>query len=134
MDPTWQFHGWRDLGVSIEEQIEAHPSEAGYFLVCEGPPTAAEAVFYTGNRYVGLDLTRPNRYTFLRGLGELTGKNAIILSLDLSPWTLERANAHFEEVTVLGKHRAYFRGEPFNRMSFYILLGREFRGNWPSPM
>jgi hypothetical protein len=64
-------------------------------------------------------------------LGELAGKNAIILSLDLNPWTLERVDAHFEEVTVLGRHRSYFRGEPFNRMSFYVLLGREFRGNWP---
>jgi 4-amino-4-deoxy-L-arabinose transferase-like glycosyltransferase len=134
MDPTWQFHGWRELGVSIEEQIRAHPSEAGYFLVAEGPPTVAEAMFYTGNRYVGLDLTRPGRTASLRGVDELTGKNAVILSLDLSPRTLERAKAHFEEVTVLGRHRSYFRGEPFDRMGFYVLLGREFRGNGPPSM
>ncbi len=134
MDPTWQFHGWRELGESIEKHIEAHPGGAGIFLASEGPPTVAEAVFYTGNRYVGLDFTRPDRYTFLSGVEQLKGKNAIILSLDLSASTLERANIHFEEVTVLGRHRSYFRGEPFNRMSFYVLLGREFRGNWRPSM
>jgi len=134
MDPTWQFHGWRELGETIEEHVEAHPWEAGYFLASEGPPTVAEAVFYTGNRYVGLDFTRPGRYTFLPGVEQLKGKNAIILSLDLSPATLETAKKHFEEVTVLGRHRSYFRGVPFNRMSFYILLGRDFRGNWRPSM
>jgi 4-amino-4-deoxy-L-arabinose transferase-like glycosyltransferase len=135
MDPTWQFRGWRELGEAIEETIEAHPCEEGYFLVSEGPPTVAEAVFYTGNRYTGVDLTRPGRYRFLRRVEELTGKNAVILSLDLSPSTLETARNHFEEVTVLGRHHSYFRGRPFDRMSFYILLGRDFRGNWhPSPV
>jgi hypothetical protein len=130
MDPTWQFRGWRELGEAIEGYIEAHPWEAGYFLAGEGPPTVAEAVFYTGNRYVGLDFTCPSRYTFLPGVEQLKGKNAIILSLDLSPSTLERAKNHFEEVKVLGRHRSYFRGVPFDRMSFYILLGENFRGNW----
>ncbi len=133
MDPTWQFHGWQNLGEKIEENIQAHPCEAGYFLVSEGPPTVAEAIFYTGNRYAGLDLTRPDRYTYLQGVEGLKGMNAIILSLDLSESTLQTANDHFEEVTVLGRHRAYFRGEPFDRMAFYFLLGRGFRGNWPPP-
>ena len=134
MDPTWQFHGWRELGQDIERQIQAHPCPAGTFLVAEGPPTVAEAVFYTGGRTVGVDLDRPGRYTFLRGVEQLKGRNAIILSLDLSASTLERANTHFREVVVLGRHRAYFRGEPFQRMSFYMLLGKGFRGNWlPSP-
>ena len=130
MDPTWQFHGWREVGEAIERTIAAHPCEAGHFLASDGPPTVAEAVFYTGNRYPGVDLTRPKRYTFLRGVEDLKGKNGIILSLDLSPSTLETAKKHFEEVRILGRHRSYFRGGPFNRMSFYILLGRDFRGNW----
>ncbi len=121
-------------GRRSKKHVEAHPWEAGYFLAAEGPPTVAEAVFYTGNRYVGLDFTRPGRYTFLPGVEQLKGKNAIILSLDLSASTLETAKNHFEEVTVLGRHRSYFRGVPFNRMSFYILLGKDFRGNWSPPI
>lgn len=130
MDPTWQFYGWRELGENIEAHVEAHPWAGGTFLVSEGPPTVAEAVFYTGNRYMGLDFTRPGRYTFLRDVDQLKGKNAIILSLDLHASTLERWKPHFEEVVVLGKNRYYYRGELNKRLSFYILLGKEFRGNW----
>jgi hypothetical protein len=130
MDPFWQFYGWRELGESIEAHVKAHPCEEGTFLVGEGPPTVAEAVFYTGNRYVGLDFTRPGRYAFLRCVDQLKGKNAIILSQDSSASTLERLNPYFEEVVFLGRHRYYYRGEMNKRLSFYILLGKEFRGNW----
>jgi 4-amino-4-deoxy-L-arabinose transferase-like glycosyltransferase len=53
-----------------------------------------------------------------------------LLSLDLHASTLERWKPHFEEVVVLGKNRCFYRGEPLKRMSFYILLGKDFRGNW----
>ena len=134
MDPTWQFHGWRELGENIEAHAEEHPRREGYFLVGQGPPTVAEAVFYTGNRYMGLDLTRPDRYSFVRGVDQLKGKNAIILSLDLHAPTLGRLEPHFEEVMVLGKNRYYHCGEMSRRLSFYILLGKEFRGNWRPSM
>jgi len=131
LDTTRQLYGWRELGEKIEAQIEQHPRKEGYFLVSEGPPTVAELVFYTNHRYMGLDFSRSAQYTFLRGVDQLKGRNAIILSLDLNDATLEKVKPHFEEVTVLGKNRHYYRGEPLDRLSFYILLGKAFRGNWP---
>jgi hypothetical protein len=130
MDPAWQLHGWRELGEKVETTIQDHPCEQGYFLVSMGPPTVAEVVFYTNHRYTGLDLTRPANYTFLRETDMLEGKNAIILVLDLNDSTLDKVKAHFEEVTVLGRNRYFYRGELQGRLGFYILLGRTFRGNW----
>ena len=131
MDTTQQLYGWRELGEKIEAQIEQHPLEAGYFLVSEGPPTVAELVFYTNYRYKGLDLGRPAQYAFLRGVDQLRGKNAMILLLDLNDSTLEKVRPYFEDVTVLGRNRYYHRGEILDRLSFYLLLGKAFRGNWP---
>jgi 4-amino-4-deoxy-L-arabinose transferase-like glycosyltransferase len=131
MDTTRQLYGWRELGEKIEAQIAQHPWKAGYFLVSQGPPTVAELVFYTNHRYIGLDFTRPTQYTFLPDVGQLKGKNAIILLLDLNESTLDKVKPHFEEVTVLGRNRHYYRGELQDRLSFYILLGKTFRGNWP---
>jgi 4-amino-4-deoxy-L-arabinose transferase-like glycosyltransferase len=130
MDPTWQLYGWRELGEKVESHIREHPWESGYFLVSIGAPTVAEVVFYTNHRYTGLDFTRPAHYTFLRDIDTLKGKNAIILVLDLNDSTLDKVKPHFEEVTVLGRNRHFYRGEPQGRLGFYILLGRAFRGNW----
>jgi undecaprenyl-diphosphatase len=129
-DPTKQFHGWRELGTKINSYIQQYPWQEGYFLVAERITIVAEAVFYTGNKYIGLDFFTPEEYTFLRNVDQLKGKNAIILIHDLEDARIKRYEPYFEEVVVLGKNTSKFRGETINKPSLHILLGKQHRGNW----
>ena len=129
-DTTRQFHGWRELGNKISSYIEKHPHQDGYFLLANRGTTVAEAVFYTGNRYIGLDFSHPERYIFLPCLDKLRGKNAVILVHRFKESALTQYQPYFNELTMLGKHVSSYRGEKIEELSVHILLGKGYRGNW----
>ncbi len=130
MDITRQFHGWKELGKKINIIIKKHPHPEGYFLVSNRGTTVAEAVFYSNNKYIGLDFSRPERYIFLPDLKGLRGKNALILSGNIKNSTLKKYRPYFEKLEIVEKHNFTYRGEKVKRMSLYILIGRNYRGNW----
>jgi len=131
LDTTSRLHGWRELGENIVSFMEQYPSERGYFLVADrGITLVAEAVFYTGNKFVGLDFFRPEEYTFLRDLNDLKGKNAIILLYYHNDSDVKRYEPYFKEVRVIGKNSCRYRGEKVRRLDLLIALGKEFRGDW----
>jgi hypothetical protein len=131
LDTTKQLYGWRELGENINSYIEKYPWKDGYFLVADrGITTVAEAVFYTGNRLMGLDFFRPEEYTFLRNIDQLKGKNAIILLNDFTDYQLNRYRPYFKEVMAIGENTFSFRGESLKLLSLRVVLGKEFLGNW----
>ena len=132
IDTTQQFHGWRELGQQINRHVARNPHPAGYFLVADRHSKAAGALFYTGKPYVAINFSEPRRYLFLRDLDKLKGKNAIILLRHASEQNLEHYRSFFREVAVIGEHKAMFRGEVIDEYSTYLVLGRDYRGNWRS--
>ena len=79
-DPTRQFHGWRELGQTLQDYIEQRPAENGYFIVADrNLTTAAPAVYYTDKTLIGIDFLTPKQHTFLPDMDRLKGKDAIIL-------------------------------------------------------
>lgn len=132
-DNTKQFHGWRELGATLQGHIDNNPCEQGYFLSANyGITTIAPAVFYTGNQYLGLDFFRPEEYTFLneRDVASLQGKNAIILLSHYHPSHLDHYRPLFENLRVLGRNRYDFRGTPYERLELEIVLGEGYKGDW----
>lgn len=132
IDTTQQFHGWRSLAQAVTRHIEENPHPSGYFLLADRGTTVAGALFYTGKPYIGIDFSRPERYTFLRKLEDLKGKNAIILLHNIHESDLRFFRPYFRELQVLGKQTARFRGEVIEEYSVYLVLGKEYRGNWQS--
>jgi 4-amino-4-deoxy-L-arabinose transferase-like glycosyltransferase len=130
IDTTQQFYGWRELGQAINRHVGANPHQAGYFLVADRYSTAAGALFYTGKPYVAIDFSNPERYIFLRNPETLKGKNAIILLHHADERSLQYYRSYFREVKVIGKQPAVFRGEVIDEYSVYLLLGKDYRGNW----
>jgi 4-amino-4-deoxy-L-arabinose transferase-like glycosyltransferase len=130
IDTTQQFHGWRALGQAVNRHIQENPHPSGYFLLADRGTTVAGALFYTGKSYIGIDFSRPERYTFLQRLEELKGKNAILLLHHVSDSDLQFYRPYFRELQVLGKQTARFRGEDIGEYSVYLVLGKEYRGNW----
>jgi hypothetical protein len=129
-DATKQFHGWVELGETINAFIDTHPSERGYFLVADrNITTAAEAVFYTGRGMVGLDFFTPEQFTFL-DVDRLAGMDAVILLNNLSDDQVERVAVYFEAVEEIGENRHVFNGHELPRMKMRMLRGKSFRGNW----
>jgi 4-amino-4-deoxy-L-arabinose transferase-like glycosyltransferase len=132
IDTTQQFHGWRELGRQINRHVAENPHPAGYFLLAERYSTAAGALFYTGKPYVAINFSEPGRYLFLGQLDKLKGKNAIILLRHVNEQNLEYYRSYFREVAVIGEHRAIFRGEFIDEYSVYLVLGKDYQGNWRS--
>jgi len=130
LDITKQFHGWRELGKKINSYIKEYPHQEGYFLLANRGTTVAEAVFYTGNRYIGLDFSHPERYIFLRDIDQLRGKNAIILLHGFRESTLKKYQPYFNELIMLGNYTFSYRGEKIQYLSVHILLGKGYRSNW----
>lgn len=129
-DVTKQFRGWVELGETINAYIDAHPSDAGYFLVADRNITsAAEAVFYTGRGMVGIDFFTPEQFTFI-DVEKLRGKDAIILLNQHSDEQVARVAIHFEAVEEIGENRHVFNGHELPRMHLRMLRGRSFLGNW----
>jgi hypothetical protein len=129
-DTLKQFHGWEELGRTINEQIDANPSERGYFLVAERITTLAEAVYYTRRGLHGVVFTIPEQFLFLPDAHELEGKDAIILVNGFDDERLARFEPYFEELEVIGENSYVYRGEPLKRLRMRIVLGKRFRGNW----
>ena len=131
-DQFKQFRGWREMGQTIESYMAQYPSPSGYFLVANrGLTTVSEAVFYTGNRFLGIDFFRPHELTFLQGeIDDLKGKNAMILINDFKETSIERYRPFFKDVQLIGKNEFDYRGHSVYRLNLHILLGKTFLGNW----
>jgi hypothetical protein len=129
-DTLRQFHGWEELGRTIDDHIDANPSERGYFLVAERITTVAEAVYYTRRGLYGVVFTIPQQFLFLPDFHELDGRNAIILVNSFDDERLARFEPYFEELEVLGENSYLYRGESLKRLRMRIVLGKRFRGNW----
>ena len=131
-DPTRQFHGWRELGAQINGFVKGQSGEKGYFLLADKGTTVAEAVFYSGNRWVGIDFAQPERYIFLENSATLRGKEAIILLHNQSVGAEEQYRNYFGEVEKIGVLSRLFRGEEIPEFTLRLLMGRGYRGNWVS--
>jgi hypothetical protein len=127
-DNTRQFHGWRDLGRDLDAMIADHPSQEGHFLIANRLTTVAEIVFYTGNRYIGIHLFDLEKYTFLKGLDKLKGKDALIVLHHFSHGQLKKYAPFFQELSVIGSHDYRFRNTVIDELSATILLGTHFKG------
>ena len=130
IDPVQQFHGWRDLGARVSRIADQHSSESGYLILSDKGTTAAEAVFYSGARFTGLDLFQPERYVFLGDLSALRSKDAILVLHGGSDSGLARYSGYFEGIERVGAHDCIFRGEKIDWLSVHLAIGRGFRGSW----
>lgn len=130
-DPMKQFHSWRSLGRIIEKSISKNPHPGGYFLVSDKGTTLAEAVFYSGNQFTGLDFFIPKRYLFLKNPDrELKGKNAIIISHNQSDLALKQFSKYFHKTNKIGEYNHIYRGKKIPDLSADVLLGEAYLGNW----
>ncbi len=129
-DPLNRFHSWSKLGETIDAHIADNPHSAGYFLVSDSGTRVAEAVFYTGNRYLGVDFFRPERFLFLEQPDEqLRGKNAIILG-GSHPNDIERYRPYFRKVDTIGFYAHTYRGETLQNNRGPIFKGEDYLGTW----
>ncbi|MBM2827818.1 MAG: 2 protein [Actinobacteria bacterium] len=130
-DITRRFHDWPGLGRMLETFIRENPDKNGYFLVSDTGTTVAEAVFYTGGKYTGVDLFRPERYLFLKDPEKLQGMDAIILTHQSPEFALNAFAPHFGSVEAVGRRPYMYRGKEIVRLSVNILLGKDYRGDFP---
>jgi 4-amino-4-deoxy-L-arabinose transferase-like glycosyltransferase len=131
LDTTKRLQGWRDLGRKIDELMAQYPAETGHFLVASrGLTTVAEAVFYTGNRFMGIDFFRPQELTFIHNIEQLTGKDALILIEGFEASTIDRYRLFFRDVRLIATHAFVYRGHSLQRLRLHILYGQSFQGNW----
>ncbi len=130
IDPVQQFHGWRELGGKVSLIADRHPSDSGYFILSDKGTTAAEAVFYSGARYTGVDLFQPDRYRFLGDLSGLRGKDAILVLHGAGEAGLHRYAGYFDGLERIGSYDNVFRGEKIDWLSVHLAIGRGFRGSW----
>ncbi|MCX5849091.1 MAG: glycosyltransferase family 39 protein [Deltaproteobacteria bacterium] len=130
LDPFQQFHGWRALGANINKYVEENPYQDGYFILGDKGTTVAEAVFYTQNRFIGIDFDQPQRYIFLNDVEYLRGKNAIIVMHNPDEKAFKRYNKYFQSVEKVGAHDCIFRNEKIDWLSVQLGVGKDYRGNW----
>jgi 4-amino-4-deoxy-L-arabinose transferase-like glycosyltransferase len=130
IDPTNQFHCWRDLGKRMNTYIHENPREGGYFLLADKGTTVAEAVFYSGNRFTGLDFAHPERYIFLKDLEKLRGKDAIIVLHNQSEEAVRQYHPYFEAFERIGAHACIYRCEKIDALCLQLVAGKSYRGNW----
>jgi 4-amino-4-deoxy-L-arabinose transferase-like glycosyltransferase len=130
-DRLREFASWPALGQQIQSIINDRPHPTGWFLMGDKGTVIAEALFYTGNHYLGFDPARPERYLFLNDPnGQLRGKNAIIIIAHEQQGTLARFSHYFQKLTPLGLYRHHYRGQEIPRHNNHLYLGEEFLGNW----
>jgi hypothetical protein len=130
LDPTAQFCGWRELGGKINAYIKDNPRKDGYFLLSEKGTTVAEAVFYTANRFTGIDFARPERYIFLKDMEGLRGKDAVILLHNQSEDAIRQYHPYFEAFARIGVTACIFRHEKIDASVIQLVSGKAYRGNW----
>lgn len=129
-DRLREFAGWPALGQQVQAAIQSRPAAPGWFLMGDKGTALAETLFYTGNRYLGFDPTRPERYLFLDDLNnQLRGKNAIIIARPYTP-ALERFGRYFHTMSPLEPYRHQYRGQEISRYGASLYLGERFLGNW----
>ncbi len=129
-DISQQFHGWEELGRTVDAIVARHPHAPGYFVVSDRGTMAAEAVFYSRKARLGVDFLLPDRYTFLRDRerASLEGKNAVILLRHVNDANRQFYGSLFSHLEVVGRHEARFRGEVMPEYSAWILLGKGYLG------
>jgi len=130
LDPTQQFHGWRALGAKINKYIDENPGKDRYFLLGDKGTTVAEAVFYTQNRFIGIDFANPERYIFLNDISYLRGKDAIIIMHNRHEDAFKQYNKYFESFERIGLQDSIFRNEKIDSLSVQLAIGKNYRGNW----
>lgn len=130
LDPAQQFHGWRALGEKINSCLEPNPDPKSYFLLGDRGTTVAEAVFYTKNRFIGLDFNRPERYLFLNNTEPRQGSDAIIILHNRSADAIKPYLPYFTAFQNLGVHNSIFRDTKIDSLSLTLFLGKGYRGNW----
>jgi 4-amino-4-deoxy-L-arabinose transferase-like glycosyltransferase len=130
LDPTQQFHGWRALGAKINKYLDENPGQDRYFLLSDRGTTLAEAVFYTGNRFIGLDFKRPERYIFLHNTDHLRGREAIIILHHQYPDATNQYIPYFTAFQIIGLHNSIFRDTKIKSLPLQLAVGKNFRGNW----
>jgi hypothetical protein len=130
LDPLQQFHGWRALGLRINKYIEENPFKDGYFILGDKGTIVAEAVFYTQNRFIGIDFDQPQRYIFLDDLEYLRMKNAIIVMHNRDENAFNIYDNYFQSFEKIGTQDCIFRNEKIDWLSVQLILGKNYRGNW----
>ena len=130
VDPTGQFHCWRDLGNEINSYVDTHPRKEGYFLLSDKGTTVAEAAFYSGNRFIGIDFAHPERYIFLKDAEKLRGRDAVILLHNQQETAVNQYRPYFDAFEKIGVHPCVFRGEKIESQCLQVVIGKGYRGNW----
>lgn len=130
LDPIQQFNGWRDMGVKINKYIDENPIKNGYFILGDKGTTVAEAVFYTGNRFVGLDFNHPERYIFLNDIEHLRERNAIMILHNQNENAVKKYEPYFEIIEKIGMHNSIYRNEKIDSLTVQLAVGKGYRGNW----
>ena len=130
LDPLQQFHGWKALGAKINQYIEENHFKDGYFILGDKGTTVAEAIFYTQNRFIGIDFDQPQRYTFLGGIEYLRGKNAVIVMHNRDENAFNHYNKYFQSFKKIGLQDCIFRNKIIDSLSVQLNLGENYRGNW----
>jgi len=134
IDPTNQFHGWRELGTVINDYVKnTANSENIRFIAGDRGTIVAEAVFYTNNNFIGIDFKQPQRYIFLKDIGYLKEKDAIIITRDSGISSLKKYEDYFASCEFITAYDLLFRDEKIKSYRFLIARGNTFRGNW-SPL
>lgn len=129
-DRLREFVGWQALGKRVAQVIQDHSSPKGWFLAGDKGTTLALAVYYTGNRYTGIDLAIPQRYLFLDDPNhDLKGKNAVLLGQD-SAATRAFFGRYFRQVTEIGPYEHHYKSTPVPKYDTHLYLGEGFLGNW----
>jgi len=126
-DTTKQFHGWQKLGAQINTYISNNPHGQGYFLLSDRNQRVAEAVYYSGRQYIGLNINEP--FIFLPDIERLQGKNAIILDYHYSMDSVKRYGQYFDNIILLDKYQYLFRNREMSDLSVHFLLGQNYHGN-----
>lgn len=130
LDPTAQFRCWKDMGQKINAYVDDSPHKDAYFLLSEKGTTVAEAVFYTGNRFTGLDFSRSERYIFLKDTERLRGKDAVIILHQQGEAAIAPYLPYFESIESIGTHYCVFQSEKVNASELYLYAGRKYNGTW----
>jgi len=130
IDPLQQFHGWRTLGATINKYIEDNPHKDGYFILSNRGTTVAEAVFYTHNRFIGIDFDQPQRYLFLNGNEYHQGMHAIIVMNNRDTDAITYYAKYFQSLKRISLFDNIFRNEKIDYLSGQLILGENYRGNF----
>lgn len=128
-DPLREFADWRPVAEAVEQAWRYGGNPAALtegFLISDRGTRLAEAAFYTGLE--GIDLTRPERYGFLRDWkSRVAGRDAVLI---LYPGAESGARyaCLFEQLKDTGvEFTPRYRDAPITEYRARLFVGREFR-------